>query len=123
MSQIHSRLDTASPEFAANKAAMQALVEDLNARLASSRALVYSVAAACDQGHTSRKDCAAAILFAAENATQMALDAIQLLGGNGYINEYPTGRLLRDAKLYEIGAGTSEIRRWLIGRELMGDNA
>ena len=72
---------------------------------------------------TSRKDCAAAILFAAENATQMALDAIQLLGGNGYINEYPTGRLLRDAKLYEIGAGTSEIRRWLIGRELMGENA
>ena len=69
------------------------------------------------------KDCAAAILFAAENATQMALDAIQLLGGNGYINEYPTGRLLRDAKLYEIGAGTSEIRRWLIGRELMGENA
>ena len=68
-------------------------------------------------------DCAAAILFAAENATQIALDAIQLLGGTGYINEYPTGRLLRDAKLYEIGAGTSEIRRWLIGRELMGDNA
>ncbi|MNG28916.1 Acyl-CoA dehydrogenase [compost metagenome] len=81
------------------------------------------MASACDKGHTSRKDCAAAILFAAENATQMALDAIQLLGGNGYINEYPTGRLLRDAKLYEIGAGTSEIRRWLIGRELMGDNA
>ena len=102
---------------------VQGKLADMYTRLASSRALVYSVAAACDQDHTSRKDCAAAILFAAENATQMALDAIQLLGGNGYINEYPTGRLLRDAKLYEIGAGTSEIRRWLIGRELMGDNA
>ncbi|MGE6288407.1 isovaleryl-CoA dehydrogenase [Aeromonas media] len=102
---------------------VQGKLADMYTRLASSRALVYSVAAACDQDHTSRKDCAAAILFAAENATQMALDAIQLLGGNGYINEYSTGRLLRDAKLYEIGAGTSEIRRWLIGRELMGDNA
>lgn len=105
---------------------VQGKLADMYTRLASSRALVYSVAAACDQGHDShliRKDCAAAILFAAENATQMALDAIQLLGGNGYINDYPTGRLLRDAKLYEIGAGTSEIRRWLIGRELMGENA
>ncbi|WP_429039919.1 isovaleryl-CoA dehydrogenase [Aeromonas media] len=102
---------------------VQGKLADMYTRIASSRALVYSVASACDKGHTSRKDCAAAILFAAENATQMALDAIQLLGGNGYINEYPTGRLLRDAKLYEIGAGTSEIRRWLIGRELMGDNA
>ncbi|MGL6462884.1 isovaleryl-CoA dehydrogenase [Aeromonas hydrophila] len=102
---------------------VQGKLADMYTRLASSRALVYSVASASDQGRTSRKDCAAAILFAAENATQMALDAIQLLGGNGYINEYPTGRLLRDAKLYEIGAGTSEIRRWLIGRELMGDNA
>ncbi|MGY3901087.1 isovaleryl-CoA dehydrogenase [Aeromonas lusitana] len=102
---------------------VQGKLADMYTRLASSRALVYSVAAACDSGHTSRKDCAAAILFAAENATQMALDAIQLLGGNGYINEYPTGRLLRDAKLYEIGAGTSEIRRWLIGRELMGEQA
>lgn len=102
---------------------VQGKLADMYTRLASSRALVYSVASACDQGRTIRKDCAAAILFAAENATQMALDAIQLLGGNGYINEYPTGRLLRDAKLYEIGAGTSEIRRWLIGRELMGDNA
>ena len=102
---------------------VQGKLADMYTRLASSRALVYSVANDCDLGHTSRKDCAAAILFAAENATQMALDAIQLLGGNGYINEYPTGRLLRDAKLYEIGAGTSEIRRWLIGRELMGDNA
>ncbi|MFR9703417.1 isovaleryl-CoA dehydrogenase [Aeromonas sanarellii] len=102
---------------------VQGKLADMYTRLASSRALVYSVASACDKGHTSRKDCAAAILFAAENATQMALDAIQLLGGNGYINDYPTGRLLRDAKLYEIGAGTSEIRRWLIGRELMGENA
>ncbi|MCR3958641.1 isovaleryl-CoA dehydrogenase [Aeromonas veronii] len=102
---------------------VQGKLADMYTRLASSRALVYSVANACDQGRTNRKDCAAAILFAAENATQMALDAIQLLGGNGYINEYPTGRLLRDAKLYEIGAGTSEIRRWLIGRELMGENA
>ena len=102
---------------------VQGKLADMYTRLASSRALVYSVASACDKGHTSRKECAAAILFAAENATQMALDAIQLLGGNGYINEYPTGRLLRDAKLYEIGAGTSEIRRWLIGRELIGDNA
>ncbi|MCE9945561.1 isovaleryl-CoA dehydrogenase [Aeromonas rivipollensis] len=102
---------------------VQGKLADMYTRLASSRALVYSVASDCDLGHTSRKDCAAAILFAAENATQMALDAIQLLGGNGYINEYPTGRLLRDAKLYEIGAGTSEIRRWLIGRELMGENA
>ena len=101
---------------------VQGKLADMYTRLASSRALVYSVAVACDKGHTSRKDCAAAILFAAENATQMALDAIQLLGGNGYINDYPTGRLLRDAKLYEIGAGTSEIRRWLIGRELMGEN-
>ncbi|MGY3944826.1 isovaleryl-CoA dehydrogenase [Aeromonas tecta] len=100
---------------------VQGKLADMYTRLASSRALVYSVAADCDRGHTSRKDCAAAILLAAENATQMALDAIQLLGGNGYINEYPTGRLLRDAKLYEIGAGTSEIRRWLIGRELMGE--
>ena len=84
----------------------------------ASRAYVYAVARACDRGQTTRKDAAGAILFAAEAATQVALDAIQLLGGNGYINEYPTGRLLRDAKLYEIGAGTSEIRRMLIGREL-----
>ncbi|MGU5661645.1 isovaleryl-CoA dehydrogenase [Aeromonas sanarellii] len=102
---------------------VQGKLADMYTRLASSRALVYSVASPCNKGHTSRKDCAAAILFAAENATQMALDAIQLLGGNGYINDYPTGRLLRDAKLYEIGAGTSEIRRWLIGRELMGEHA
>jgi isovaleryl-CoA dehydrogenase len=79
------------------------------------------VAKACDRGETARKDAAGAILYAAETATRLALDAIQLLGGNGYINEYPTGRLLRDAKLYEIGAGTSEIRRFLIGRELFGE--
>jgi isovaleryl-CoA dehydrogenase len=79
------------------------------------------VARACDKGRTTRKDAAGAILFAAERATAAALDAIQVLGGNGYINDYPTGRLLRDAKLYEIGAGTSEIRRMLIGRELFNE--
>ncbi|MDO2953654.1 isovaleryl-CoA dehydrogenase [Aeromonas simiae] len=100
---------------------VQGKLADMYTRLISARALVYAVARDCDAGRPRRKDCAAAILYAAENATQMALDAIQLLGGNGYINDYPTGRLLRDAKLYEIGAGTSEIRRWLIGRELMGD--
>lgn len=100
---------------------VQGKLADMYTRLISARALVYAVARDCDAGRPHRKDCAAAILYAAESATQMALDAIQLLGGNGYINDYPTGRLLRDAKLYEIGAGTSEIRRWLIGRELMGD--
>ncbi len=84
----------------------------------AAKAYVYAVAQACDRGETTREDAAGAILYAAERATQCALDAIQLLGGNGYINDYPTGRLLRDAKLYEIGAGTSEIRRMLIGREL-----
>ncbi len=79
---------------------------------------IYAVAAACDRGEATRKDSAGCILYSAEKATQMALQAIQCLGGNGYINEFPTGRLLRDAKLYEIGAGTSEIRRMLIGREL-----
>ncbi|MCS6854896.1 MAG: acyl-CoA dehydrogenase family protein, partial [Elioraea sp.] len=87
------------------------------------RAYVYAVAQACDRGRVSRKDAAGAILFAAEAATRMALEAIQILGGNGYINDYPTGRLLRDAKLYEIGAGTSEIRRMLIGRELFRETA
>jgi isovaleryl-CoA dehydrogenase len=82
------------------------------------KAYVYSVAKACDRGETTREDAAGAILYAAENATKVALDAVQLLGGNGYINDYPTGRYLRDAKLYEIGAGTSEIRRMLIGRQL-----
>jgi isovaleryl-CoA dehydrogenase len=97
---------------------MQGKLADMYVSLNASRAYVYAVARACDRGETTREDAAGAILFAAERATQVCLDAIQCLGGNGYINEYPTGRLLRDAKLYEIGAGTSEIRRMLIGREL-----
>jgi isovaleryl-CoA dehydrogenase len=97
---------------------VQGKVADMYVTMNASKAYVYAVAKACDRGETTREDAAGAILYAAENATKMALDAIQLLGGNGYINDYPTGRLLRDAKLYEIGAGTSEIRRMLIGREL-----
>ncbi len=97
---------------------MQGKVADMYSTMNAARAYVYAVAAACDAGRTSRFDAAGCILFAAEKATWMASEAIQALGGNGYINEYPTGRLLRDAKLYEIGAGTSEIRRMLIGREL-----
>ncbi len=97
---------------------MQGKVADMYATMNACRAYVYAVAQACDAGRTSRFDAAGCILYAAEKATWMALEAIQALGGNGYINEYPTGRLLRDAKLYEIGAGTSEIRRMLIGREL-----
>ena len=97
---------------------MQGKIADMYTRMNATRAYVYTVAQACDRGQTTRKDAAGAILYAAETATWMALEAIQCLGGNGYINEYSTGRLLRDAKLYEIGAGTSEIRRWLIGREL-----
>ncbi len=97
---------------------IQGKIADMYTTMNASKAYVYAVAQACDRGETTRKDAAGAILYASERATQMALDAIQLLGGNGYINEYPTGRLLRDAKLYEIGAGTSEIRRMLIGREL-----
>ena len=97
---------------------MQAKVADMYVTLNAARAYVYAVAKACDRGETTREDSAGAILFAAEKATQVCLDAIQSLGGNGYINEYSTGRLLRDAKLYEIGAGTSEIRRMLIGREI-----
>ncbi|MES0099955.1 isovaleryl-CoA dehydrogenase [Mesorhizobium sp. M0019] len=102
---------------------VQGKLADMYATMNAARAYVYAVAAACDRGETARKDAAGCILFAAEKATLMALDAIQLLGGNGYINDYPTGRLLRDAKLYEIGAGTSEIRRWLIGREIMAEGA
>jgi isovaleryl-CoA dehydrogenase len=102
---------------------MQAKVADMYTVMNAARAYVYAVAKACDRGQTTRKDAAGAILFAAERATWMALEAIQALGGNGYTNEYPTGRLLRDAKLYEIGAGTSEIRRMLIGRELFTDTA
>jgi isovaleryl-CoA dehydrogenase len=97
---------------------MQGKLADMYTTASAARAYVYAVARACDQGRTARKDAAGAILFAAEKATHLALDAIQALGGNGYINEFATGRLLRDAKLYEIGAGTSEIRRMLIGREL-----
>lgn len=101
---------------------VQGKIADMYTRMNAARAYVYTVAKACDRGETTRKDAAGVILYAAELATQMALDAIQLLGGNGYINEYPTGRLLRDAKLYEIGAGTSEIRRMLIGRELFTES-
>lgn len=97
---------------------MQAKVADMYTALSASRAYVYSVARACDAGRVKRHDAAACILFAAERATAVALEAIQALGGNGYINDFPAGRLLRDAKLYEIGAGTQEIRRMLIGREL-----
>ena len=100
---------------------MQGKLADMYVTTSTARAYTYAVAQACDRGETARKDAAGAILYAAEKATLLALDAIQMLGGNGYINEYPTGRLLRDAKLYEIGAGTSEIRRWLIGRELFGE--
>jgi isovaleryl-CoA dehydrogenase len=118
---VHDRkqFDTPIGEFQL----VQGKLADIYTRLNASRAYVYAVARACDRGQTTRKDAAGAILFAAEAATQVALDAIQLLGGNGYINEYPTGRLLRDAKLYEIGAGTSEIRRMLIGRELFKESA
>ena len=100
---------------------IQGKLADMYTRLSASRAYVYAVNQACDRGETTRKDAAAAILFAAENATQCALDAIQLMGGNGYVNDNPVGRYLRDAKLAEIGAGTSEIRRMLIGRELFSE--
>jgi isovaleryl-CoA dehydrogenase len=102
---------------------MQGKLADMYTNMNCARSFVYTVARACDAGHVSRKDAAAAILFAAEKATWMALEAIQTLGGNGYINDNPTGRLLRDAKLYEIGAGTSEVRRMLIGRELFRETA
>jgi len=101
---------------------MQGKIADMYADLNASRAYLYAVARACDLGRESRKDAAAVILFTAEKATQMALQAIQALGGNGYMNDYPAGRLLRDAKLYEIGAGTSEVRRMLIGRELFSES-
>ena len=102
---------------------MQGKLADMYTTTNACRAYVYAVAKACDRGRTTRKDAAGAILYAAEKATQVCLEAIQALGGMGYINESPTGRLLRDAKLYEIGAGTSEIRRWLIGRELFEESA
>ncbi|MCR9128542.1 MAG: isovaleryl-CoA dehydrogenase [Alphaproteobacteria bacterium] len=116
MPYVHERKQFGQPigEFQL----IQGKIADMYTRMNASRAYVYAVAQACDRGKTTRQDAAGAILFAAEAATQCALDAIQILGGNGYINEYPTGRLLRDAKLYEIGAGTSEVRRMLIGREL-----
>ena len=102
---------------------MQGKLADMYTVMNASKAYVYAVTKACDRGGPTRKDAAGAILYAAEKATWMALEAIQALGGNGYINDYPTGRLLRDAKLYEIGAGTSEIRRMLIGRELFAETA
>lgn len=101
---------------------IQGKVADMYTQMNAARSYVYNVAQACDRGETTRKDAAGVILYSAELATKMALDAIQILGGNGYINEFPTGRLLRDAKLYEIGAGTSEIRRMLIGRELFNES-
>ncbi len=101
---------------------IQGKVADMYTQLNASRAYLYAVAQACDRGEATRKDAAGVILYSAERATEMALQAIQILGGNGYVNEYPTGRLLRDAKLYEIGAGTSEIRRVLIGRELFKES-
>ncbi|PCI34395.1 MAG: acyl-CoA dehydrogenase [Alphaproteobacteria bacterium] len=118
---IHDRKQFGTPigEFQL----MQGKIADMYTDLAACRSYVYAVAAACDRGETTRKDSAGCILYSAEKATQMALQAIQALGGNGYINEFSTGRLLRDAKLYEIGAGTSEIRRMLIGRELFGETA
>ena len=125
-------LDTVSPYIHERKQFGQAIGEfqlmqgklaDMYTDLNASRAYLYAVARACDQGQDSRKDAAAVILFTAEKATQMALQTIQALGGNGYTNDYPAGRLLRDAKLYEIGAGTSEVRRMLIGRELFSETA
>lgn len=120
MPYFHDRkqFDTPIGEFQL----MQGKLADMYVDLNTSRAYLYAVAKACDRGEDSRKDAAAVILYTAEKATQMALQAIQALGGNGYINEYPTGRLLRDAKLYEIGAGTSEIRRMLVGRELFNES-
>ena len=113
---VHERVQFGQPigEFQF----IQGKLADMYTTLNAARAYVYAVAQACDRGETTRKDAAGAILFASENATRLAGEAIQCLGGNGYINDYPTGRLWRDAKLYEIGAGTSEIRRMLIGREL-----
>ena len=118
---VHERrqFDTPIGEFQL----MQGKLADMYTTMNACRAYVYAVAAACDRGETTRKDAAGCILYAAEKATQVALESIQALGGNGYINEYATGRLLRDAKLYEIGAGTSEIRRMLIGREIFTETA
>jgi len=101
---------------------IQGKIADMYTTLNASRSYVYAVASACDRGETTRKDAAGCILYAAEKATNISLDAIQILGGNGYTKDYPVERLLRDAKLYEIGAGTSEIRRMLIGREISEGN-
>jgi isovaleryl-CoA dehydrogenase len=101
---------------------IQGKIADMYSTMNACRAYLYTVAKACDNQQTTRKDAAGVILYCAEKATQMALDAIQILGGNGYTNDYPAGRLLRDAKLYEIGAGTSEVRRMLIGRELFNES-
>ena len=121
MPYVHERKQFGQPigEFQL----VQGKLADMYVTMNAAKAYVYAVAKACDRSETTREDAAGAILYAAEKATKCALDAIQLLGGNGYINDYPTGRLLRDAKLYEIGAGTSEIRRMLIGRELFEKTA
>ena len=118
---VHERVQFGQPigEFQL----IQGKIADMYTKMNASRAYVYAVAKACDRDRTTRKDSAGAILYSAERATEMALDAVQILGGNGYTNDYPVGRLLRDAKLYEIGAGTSEIRRMLIGRELFAETA
>ncbi len=118
---VHDRKQFGSP--IGTYQLVQGKLADMYSTMNACKAYVYAVAGACDRGETTRQDAAACILYSAEKATQVALDAIQLLGGNGYINEYPTGRFLRDAKLYEIGAGTSEIRRMLIGRELFEKSA
>ncbi len=117
---IHDRKQFGSP--IGDFQLIQAKVADMYTQLNAARAYLYQVAQACDEGTVTNRDAAAVILFAAENATQMTLQTIQILGGNGYINDFPAGRLLRDAKLYEIGAGTSEIRRLIIGRELMKES-
>jgi len=118
MPYVHDRKQFGKPigEFQL----VQGKIADMYVAMNAAKAYVYMVARACDRGETTRQDAAGAILMSSEQATRMALDAIQLLGGNGYTNDYAAGRLLRDAKLYEIGAGTSEIRRMLIGRELFG---
>jgi len=113
---VHEREQFGAP--IGNFQLMQGKLADMYTTMNACKAYAYAVAKACDRGDTTRMDSAGVILYTAEKATWMALEAIQCLGGNGYINDYPTGRLLRDAKLYEIGAGTQEIRRWLIGREL-----
>jgi isovaleryl-CoA dehydrogenase len=121
MPYVHDRKQFGQPigEFQL----MQGKIADMYTAMNSARAYVYAVAAACDRGETTRQDAAACLLYSSERAVWVALEAIQALGGNGYINEFPTGRLLRDAKLYEIGAGTQEIRRMLIGRELFQETA